>query len=286
VVVGVIGVLVGLLLPAVQNIREAANRVRCANNLHQLGVALHSYEQRMGRLPPSHDGGQVASWAWMILPDLEQDNLYGRGDPVKAARFELEDNAVLVDVPVYYCPTRARPANAWTGLHSFVITAETCGGRPMPLTPKRLVGTPGDYAASVGTTGSTEPVLLPGGVVSRPNGLFQFASGLPLDRITDGLSNTLMVGEKHIPTEFRGDYPFEGPLWDGHNPAPNTRGAGPDFPLADRRQDPRWCFGSYHPGICQFAFADGSVRRLRNTINPGILGLLAHRSDGQPIPGY
>lgn len=286
VVIGVIGVLVGLLLPAVQNVREAANCVRCANNLHQIGLALQSYEHRMGALPPSHDGSQLFSWAWKILPDLEQDNLYRRGSQTASDRFHVNAVDVRIDVPVFYCPTRARPANAWTGIQSFPISHGTCGGHPMPPTFDSLVATPGDYAASVGTTGSTDSVAVPGGGVARPNGVFQFAVGVHFDWIKDGLSNTLLVGEKHIPTEFRGQYPYEGSLWDGHNPMPNTRGAGPDFPLATNRQDPRWCFGSYHQGICQFVYADGSVHQLRNTINPAVLGLLANRADGQPIPNY
>jgi prepilin-type processing-associated H-X9-DG protein len=104
--------------------------------------------------------------------------------------------------------------------------------------------------------------------------------------ITDGLSNTLMVGEKHVPFNHFQTYPWDCNLYDGHNPICSTRTAGPGFPLARSLSDPGVVFGSYHPGICQFAFCDGSVQAQPNSIDPVVLGLLAKRNDGEPIPGY
>jgi prepilin-type processing-associated H-X9-DG protein len=75
-------------------------------------------------------------------------------------------------------------------------------------------------------------------------------------------------------------------MFDGHNPVCNTRPAREDFPLAGTRFDTGWKFGSYHPGICQFVFCDGSVHSLQNSISPATLGLLASRNDGQLIPQY
>src|SRR5262249_44844646 len=93
VVIAIIGVLIGLLLPAVQKIREAANRIKCANNMRQIGLALHNYNDSQGRLPPGTEGWQTPwlpapntgthyGWSWMasILPSIEQDNLYRTAD--------------------------------------------------------------------------------------------------------------------------------------------------------------------------------------------------------------
>jgi prepilin-type processing-associated H-X9-DG protein len=96
----------------------------------------------------------------------------------------------------------------------------------------------------------------------------------------------LLVGEKHVPPDSFGDYPWDCSIYDGHNMVCATRAAGPGFPLAGSRYDRGWLFGSYHTGLCQFTFADGSVHALPVSISPVTLGLLAHRSDGQVIPEY
>jgi prepilin-type processing-associated H-X9-DG protein len=130
--------------------------------------------------------------------------------------------------------------------------------------------------------------------VIQHNGVFRAGKGIRFADITDGLTNTLLIGEKHIPLAAIGT-PLPGPdgitpldcsLYDGHNPFCNTRAAGPLFPIAYGENDHGWKFGSRHPGLCQFVYCDGSVRALSNGINPVILGLLAQRNDGQPLPDY
>ena len=109
VVIAIIGVLVGLLLPAVQKAREAANRTQCQNNLKQMGLALHMYHDQYKSLPPSRlPGVELPSWAWLILPGLEQDNLY-RLWVDKASFFDMPPEAITANVPIYFCPSR-RPA--------------------------------------------------------------------------------------------------------------------------------------------------------------------------------
>jgi prepilin-type N-terminal cleavage/methylation domain-containing protein len=108
VVIAVIATLIGLLLPAVQKAREAANRAKCLSNLKQIALACHTYENAHGRFPPSRLKGESQSWAWLILPQLEQGNLYDRWDRQKAL-FELPDDttqAVQTGVPLYFCPSR------------------------------------------------------------------------------------------------------------------------------------------------------------------------------------
>ena len=106
VVIAIIAILVGLMMPAVQKAREAANRTQCSNNLKQIALAMHLYENTHKRLPPSRLE-QRASWAWLILPFLEQDNLYRR------VNLGLDVNKIdftpfQINVPIYYCPSRVR----------------------------------------------------------------------------------------------------------------------------------------------------------------------------------
>jgi prepilin-type processing-associated H-X9-DG protein len=144
----------------------------------------------------------------------------------------------------------------------------------------------GDYAASIGTTGFDYTVSLTGGRTIPQNGAFRAVKGVRFIEITDGLSNTLLVGEKHVPRGFETVYPLDCGLYDGHNPVCNTRAAGLAFPMASQRDDPGWKFGSHHPHLCQFVFCDGSVQVLSTSIDPLTLGLLAQRDDGQVIPEY
>src|SRR5262245_8928185 len=99
----------------------------------------------------------------------------------------------------------------------------------------------GDYAASLGTTALDTPLILPDRSVVLPNGPFEAGRGVPIGRITDGLSHTLLVGEKHVPPFSIGVPPLDCGLYDGHNPMCNTRGAGPLHPLAVATQtDVSW----------------------------------------------
>ncbi len=108
VVIAIIAILMGLLLPAVQKVREAAARAKCQNNLHQIAVACLNYESAHGRLPPSRLENEGPSWAWLILPQLEQENLY-RLWPEGVPIYKLDDPAVLANgIPVYFCPSSGR----------------------------------------------------------------------------------------------------------------------------------------------------------------------------------
>src|SRR5262249_44221797 len=149
------------------------------------------------------------------------------------------------------CPSRR--------LASGAILSKPFRMRPGCVLIDSTPGALGDYAASIGTTGADFPLVTPSGDVVPPNGAFEYINGIRLVSLTDGLSNTLLVGEKHVPNGFFGDYPWDCTIYDGHNPTCSTRAAGPGFPLAWNTRDPGLVFGSSHPGLCQFVFADGHV---------------------------
>jgi prepilin-type N-terminal cleavage/methylation domain-containing protein/prepilin-type processing-associated H-X9-DG protein len=289
VVIAIIGVLIGLTLPAVQAAREAASRIRCANNLKQIGLAMHLYRDQFGRLPPSRLAQREGpTWAWLILPQLEQDNLYrlwsrgwpypgiAPGKPITLADLEQAGEILSTPVPIFNCPSFRSSGDA-------VSTAFNQGVGC--LLTEGPAGSVGDYAASIGTTGFDSTVSLSGETIPQ-NGAFRAFKGVRFDEITDGLSNTLLVGEKHVPRGLETIFPWDCGLYDGHNPVCNTHAAGPVFPIAIRGNDDGLKFGSRHPHLCQFVFCDGSVQALSTSIDPVTLGLLAQRDDGRVIPDY
>jgi prepilin-type N-terminal cleavage/methylation domain-containing protein/prepilin-type processing-associated H-X9-DG protein len=305
VVIAIIAVLIGLLLPAVQKVREAASRISCGNNLHQIALAMHAYQDSNSLLPPKgvmvcYDCG--ANWSTLLLPYLEQSNGYALWD-LNKQYIEQTSAARQVDVKVYKCPSR-RSDNTLS-----IQEAGLPGGIGSPGSGgldagHALPGTVGDYAGCVGTyangnwpTASGDGVIIrgvPNGPpFTRPDGVtIQKTRGqISLASIPDGTSNTFLVGEKHVPQVglyhvAYGDASVFNTYWTPYC----CRLAGLEDPLALGPQDTSpalagdstWAvkFGSWHPGVCGFAFCDGSVRYIRNSIDGTTLARLAARNDG------
>jgi len=145
VVIAIISVLIGMLLPAVQKAREAAHRISCANNLRQIVLALHHYELNYQQLPPSRICNGGASWAVLILPYLEQDNLYRQWN-LSNSYYQQNNTARQTAVKTYFCPSRRAP-NTSPGLSIF-------GDSPSdgPANGPHFPGALGDYAACQGST--------------------------------------------------------------------------------------------------------------------------------------
>lgn len=117
------------------------------------------------------------------------------------------------------------------------------------------------------------------------------SAGPPYDRlailtasIKDGMSNFVLVGEKHVPLGKFGRGGWDSALYNGESFTSSGRVAGPGYALAHNLRDKEWKFGSYHPGVCQFLFADGSVHTLASGTDPVLLGRLANFDDGYPLP--
>ena len=289
VVIAIIAILIGLLLPAVQKVREAAARTKCANNLKQIGLAVHAYHDENKSLPPTYlTGTGNAPWCYLVLPHLEQGNLFDQlGDPHDLYYFRKQP-AIETSAAVYSCPARTRPVTLSLDADSRAAVGHRAGAL-------------GDYAA-VGGTGipswywynTSDGPMLPiadnytyavvngtGLRVIGWQGSTRFAS------ITDGLSATLLVGEKHVPLGQEGRIAGgDTSIWNDDYAHPFVRAAGPGYGLARTPADAyNYQFGSPHAGgRCQFVMCDGSVRSLSPSVPTSVLALLAARNDGQPIP--
>jgi prepilin-type N-terminal cleavage/methylation domain-containing protein len=281
VVIAIIALLVGLLLPAVQKVRDAAARASCGNNLKQIGLAIHMYEQDNAHLPPNRLGDFHATWAVLILPYLEQNNLYQQWS-IPNSYYDQTPTARLTPVATYFCPARrSRQTPPLASISGDQFDDPGLG----PQTPGAL----GDYATCTGTDNcdGTDCIGAVNGAFKASYDQFnQFLGYVTFLSITDGLSNTFFVGEKNVPLNAFGQGPLDCSLYNGDYWFCSSRSAGPSFPIARTMTNPNPVFGSYHTGVCQFVMGDGSVRGLSNTIDPNILALLANISDGQPIPNY
>jgi prepilin-type N-terminal cleavage/methylation domain-containing protein/prepilin-type processing-associated H-X9-DG protein len=300
VVIAIIAVLIGLLLPAVQKVRESAARTKCANNLHQIGLALHAYHDANGLLPSGHieqcPAGTTAGtetgctyysgWAIAILPWLEQNNLYMtyKDFPTPNYMPGFPQNQVFAQtyLDVYTCPSDTR--------QHMLIAPETLapngGGQPNPnllymASSYRAMSGQQDPASTDTFAGYWDEVQTTNRVFPRGRGMFHGDgySGLLPERLTtirDGTSNTVAVGERHTITHVT-----RGPFWANtfnlYSMGASFSGAGASWALvadydkcAANVSNANYCkygWGSLHGGgNINFLFADGSV----HSINPGI----------------
>lgn len=295
VVIAIIALLIALLLPAIQKVREAAARTACSNNLKQLGIAVVAFEHNIGFFPasrnlfgnqstelqeflnpaanePDGDEDSGPNWAVFILPYLEQQNAFQQWDMLLNYRLQTPE-AVQTTVPAYFCMGRRSVG----GLSAaFTQSGETY-----------QAGGLGDYAACIGTTGddmfnASRSSLTPTGIFR----LGQDGRGIRRKEVTDGVSNTFLIGEKHVPHGKFGQANWDCSIFDGvHNDCScRSAGVGLGLQLATSIRDTGIKFGSWHVGICQFVFGDGSVHALHIQTDPQILEYLANIADGEHIP--
>jgi prepilin-type N-terminal cleavage/methylation domain-containing protein len=301
VVIAIIGVLISLLLPAVQKVREAANRTTCGNNLKQIGLAIHNYHDTYGALPPARtnsDGGPT--WAFLLLPNLEQDALYRQWDLHRSYYDPGLPDFRKTQVKLFYCPSRRLPPQLSVATADGDVNYENHypNDEPQP-------GALGDYACSVGDNAdgnyntqkangafalaNYQYAALPPSASTPPWYMASWSSNTSFAAITDGLSNTLFIGEKHVPADAFGkrDGGGDSSIYNDDHPGVNQRIAGRNNLLARSPTEPyNIQFGSYHAGICQFLLGDGSVRPLAVSVSGTTLSRLAVRNDGQPVPDF
>ena len=287
VVIAIIAVLIGLLLPAVQAAREAARRVQCLNNLKQMGLALQNYHETLGAFPMSYvasarfqDGATDTSpgWAWsaMILLQLELPSLFNAINTSLGVEVAANSTAAREPIRAYLCPSDPIPEGPFP-------VSDALGNAVAMLAPS-------SYAACVGNDSADSTTGLNNDGIG--NGVFYRNSRVRVAEITDGTSQTILIGERawSINNGTWVGVPTRGVIRRGlANPCPNT---GAAFYAAatlvqahgnvlNTIQDPDGGiddFSSRHPGGANFLFGDGSVRFLR-----GVLGNNGQRPDGSTI---
>lgn len=276
VVIAIIGILVALLLPAVQAAREAARRTQCTNHLKQFGLALQNFHGTYQALPAARWRDKHATWFALVTPFLEADSEYQLWDFDKWYSDQGNREARMVRIPGYYCPSRRGGGEA--GLIAPEIATSV----------RTVQGSTGDYAGCAGRNvqgAAATPDPLTGsripddfGVIITPVcfefGCKTFKSSVGFKHITDGLSKTFMVGEKQVPeTQYAikaspDDSIFEGDFLSNH-----TRAAAILYPPAEggnyEGTNPYWgnLFGSNHSGITQFVLCDGSVKSVATSVH-------------------
>src|SRR5262245_17405470 len=271
VVIAIIGVLVALLLPAVQAARESARRSQCSNHLKQLGLSVHSFEDMHKVLVPArmeNYGG--VTWAAFILPFLEQDNFYKQWD-INRWYYDQGPNGNTTrqtQLKIFYCPSRQRNVNL---SRNNDVPEIAFSGAPANV---NVPGALGDYASCNGdtdadfiiapngaliqalvtyTSGQTNPTPAGQVLCSTPPCVVQnWKSRTRIASVTDGTSNTFVIGEKYVRLSSYGSNE-DTALYNGDRPDPTLRVAGPRFLLARTVNEPyNRQFGGIHPGICQF----------------------------------
>jgi prepilin-type N-terminal cleavage/methylation domain-containing protein/prepilin-type processing-associated H-X9-DG protein len=313
VVIAIIAVLIGLLVPAVQKVREAAARMKCTNNLKQIGLALHSYHDANTVFPPGYadgntnpastpdnDVGPGWGWASFLLPYLEQGNVFNQINFKQGVG--IGSNAPVSQLPlaIFQCPSDPYQQNFTTWPTSVVVAHSNyvgCNGW------EECFFNAGGAGVGDGSDG------LAGGLGQAGNGLFFRNSRNNVASVTDGLSNTIVVGERsgnHSPSTWTGAVTGgRCPAWMATQPpAPYAPPPGPAYDNADYDEalvlahgnathlpsadfpifDPD-VFYSMHAGQgANFLFGDGSVHFLTSGINPFTFQYLCTIAGGETFP--
>lgn len=268
VVIAIISILIALLLPAIQKVREAAARIGCTNNLKQIGIAIQSYHGANNQLPPAWVApGHQPGWGWgtFLLPHVEQDALYGLINPnvnsfgtpgIFTTAAQIPGGRSQVPLRVFRCPSDPGPnLNPERGNHAL----------------SNYRGVRGPYTSFVFVENYD------GGGIFLQNGKLRFSD------VTDGTSNTLAVGEMM----YEGGSGKTACIWAGMRGIDATGDTWPsdvtwfvDEDAAQVNGPSEWAFSSHHPGGVLFVFVDGSVRLFRNGGDTNMLRFLAGRNDG------
>jgi len=266
VVISIIGVLIGLLLPAVQAAREASRRTQCTNHLKQIGLAFQNHHSSHGTFPtggwnwdapPTYVNGrpvsgpeQKAGWGFQILPYAEAQNVWEAG-PVEA---------IGTPISFFFCPTRRSPQ-----------VVDHIDNYDPPINGGMITHALSDYAASN----------------RELNGVVQRYEPVKISQVTDGTSHTLLAADKRLNLAFLGEWQDddnEGYTsgWNEDTIRSTKNSPSPDL-YGDESVDGEKLFGSSHPGTINAALADGSVRTISMNIDKDTFRWFGDIADGKQI---
>jgi prepilin-type N-terminal cleavage/methylation domain-containing protein len=319
VVIAIIAILIGLLLPAVQKVREAANRSKCQNNLKQIGIGIHNYADTYKGLPPvAYDNALLAdqtptfpkqlseipgqlprSMFFLILPYIEQGNLLYQFDQTKDWRDTVNRQLITNPMPIYLCPSSGPKDRR----RHFTAPASLGGGR--------VEGTVSDYKTFPRIrSGINTTTLLSATVISNWGAALQPNIHTPIPTVTDGTSNTALVFEcGGGPTAYRLGSPSTVPTaaadptwtdssqnWADHRThdvfdgsdsrdgaSENTAASRPFRTLAINGTNDGEPYG-WHPNGLNLLVGDGSVRYLNQSVTVGTVAALITRANGEVMP--
>ncbi|WP_437192861.1 DUF1559 domain-containing protein [Planctomicrobium sp. SH527] len=285
VVIAIIAILIALLLPAVQQAREAARRSQCKNNLKQIGLALHNYHDVHQILPPSDIGEDAfktssycsrnsLSWMVLIMPQLDQTNMYNALQGANAF------NDCWRNIPAATTGTATAPAFAKTPMSAFM-----CPSDPSDTLNPLMAG----WAKSnyVGVSGSPYRPTMSGTVVTNPTGVFYVNARMPFHKITDGLSNTALIGERagiKIGATQKIASVWIGVHQNGSNSGSVVNAimdGGTYYAINGAQGTANFC--SPHTGGLHFLLGDGSVRFLSENMAGATQRYLGAITDGMVV---
>ncbi|MBN1909696.1 MAG: DUF1559 domain-containing protein [Pirellulales bacterium] len=289
VVIAIIGVLIALLLPAVQAAREAARRISCSNNLRQFGIGMHNYLSTHGVFPPGAIfKNESARWdcprmsyVAVLLPYMEQQQIYDRLDFSQPWEYEVHTPIRRTSLPYIHCPSVSQsfspiwydPSGQW--LDGYDIEYAT-----------HYMGVSGPKGTISGST-DTYPVGGTSGLGGRAlSGMMQVGVLIREADVTDGLSNTIVIGE--LSWDDTTYHPWLGGFSPAHKHTLLMKNIVYPFRmyafLRDGNDANDVSFGSFHPGTCPFVRADGSVHFFSEEIQLDVLKALASRDQGETVP--
>lgn len=306
VVIAIVAVALGLLLPAVQKVREAANSVRCADHLRQIGIALHNHHDSYHHFPsggwgwgwvgmPDRGTGreQPGSWLYNTLPFLEQGNLRRLGAGQVSPQLEQSMARLLAtSVSIFNCPSRRTggpyPVQPWTSNYQVGINRT---GETKTLIMTRMARS--DYAANAGSQPFNEIFAGPPSLAEGDNpnyrwpstaacsGIFFQRSAVSLSQITRGASNTFLAGERYIDASHYADGIDIG---DNEGMYVGFDNDGYRVTVEPPRRDRAGfthpeLFGSPHPAGVSMLYCDGGVRLVNYDIEPGIFFQAGQRTE-------